>query len=162
MECQGWRTLSHLAKLMPMKTREPITHMHNHACQNKQGNHTWKSILANNPTVDATLPCLILAFLFLLWPSFSFLNPMLKCSKKTPSVQECEREKIERELQNWIEKRYQLILISLFINEISIFLIFHYFPSISFSHATCDLSPYFSPNFLYFHKLMCQKCLFSF
>ena len=100
------------------------------------------------------LDCSLLSFLFLVLPllAFPFLAQKLERSKKTLSVQECERERIMRKLQNRTDKSYQLILISLFINEASIFFIFHYFPSFSSSHGTCDLSPSFSPTFLYFHK----------
>ena len=39
---------------------------------------------------------------------------------------------------------------------------FLYFISISSSHATCDFSPSFSPNFLYFHKQMPKIYFFLF
>ena len=75
------------------------------------------------------------------------------------SMRERERERIMRELQKFTDKRYQLILKSLFIEDASIFFILHYFHLLI---ATCDLSPPFSPNFLYFHEYMCQICYFSF
>ena len=102
-------------------------------------------------------PNVHLCFHSLPFPSYSKtprIQTLQYFSKKSLSIQEYEREgeRIMRELQKCTDKRYQLILRSLFIEDSSIFFIFHYFHSFSSLHATCDLSSPFSPNFCDFHK----------
>ena len=102
-------------------------------------------------------PNVSLHFLSLPSPSYSKTPSMphsprlLQENSKYPRVWE---RRIERELQNWIDQAYPLILRSLFINEASIFFNFHDFPLISSSRATCDLWPSFYPNSIIFINKM--------
>ena len=83
-------------------------------------------------------PCFITPSYFL-----AFLAPMPKFSKNSKCLGVRERESNEIAPKNALTKSYPLILRRLFINEASIFFIFHYFPSFFCSHATCDVRFHF-------------------
>ena len=77
--------MSHLEKLIPLATREPRTYMHSYyACEVLQG------IIHENRNLQV-YPALSYSFMLYLshfFAFFVFVDPMLKFSNKTLSVQE--------------------------------------------------------------------------
>jgi len=129
-------------KPMPMTTNEPNTHKHVPCIPNQLGNHTcnWlpASILIEATWSSSSVLVLCFAFPFLYLLS-CFLLLMLFLSLKP--IQKLNWKKVV----NWSSEAF-------FIIDASNFFISLYFPSISSSHETCDLSPSFYLNFLCFHK----------
>ena len=139
---------------MPMINHDQEPHAYTMHAKNSEENIHVTQYLQSNPDIDVD-PDVHLWFPALIFPSCSKLpniHTLQECSKKTLSIQEYERERIMREIQKYTDKRYQLVLLILFIDETFILFIFHCFPSFSSSRETCDLSPPFSPIFHYFHK----------
>ena len=135
-------------------TNEPHAYAMNAKTSGENIHETWclqeKLVVAIDPNV-------LLHFLALPFPYFSKTPSMPHSPRVLQEHSKCprvwERERIMRESSNTkLTKGYQLILISIFMDEASIFFIFHYFPSFSSSYVACDLSPHFSPNFNYFRK----------
>jgi len=91
---------------------------------------------------DPYFPCLILAFL-----AFHVLHLFARFASPLDSLLLSETNSKDQ-----LTRGPKLMLWFLFIIDASNFFIFLNFPSTSSSRQTFDLSPPFSPIFLYFHK----------
>ena len=128
-------------------------HMHMPCMPKLVQEHTCNSVLVRKSDVAIDLDVL-LHFPTLPLPPCS-KNPSMSYPPRVFQESSISKSMTERigEISNIeLTKSCPLILRSLFINEAYIFFIFHYFPSFSSSHETCDLSPPIFSNFHYFYK----------